>query len=135
MIDVCILRLFGNTSRSFFLVIEFQNVVIALSRFIEWRVDGLRPMPRRVYIVHRVVGGVGVQVLCPRAVRIAAHRILLNGDPYSPIVPQKEPLQALFSSSIPVSLFLIVSVPRLLLPSLFQSLALPHIFVLSFHNC
>ena len=78
MIDVCILRLFGNTSRSFFLVIEFQNVVIALSRFIEWRVDGLRPMPRRVYIVYGVIGCVDVQVLCPRAVRIAAHRILLQ---------------------------------------------------------
>ena len=92
-------------------------------------------MPRRVDVVHRVIRRIRVQVLRPRAVRVSAYRILLNGDPYSPIVPQKEPLQALFSSSIPVSLFLIVSVPRLLLPSLFQSLALPHIFVLSFHNC
>ena len=35
-------------------------------------------MSRRIRVVCRVVGGIGVQVLCPRAVRIAAHRILLQ---------------------------------------------------------
>ena len=38
-------------------------------------------MPRRVYIVHWVVGGVGVQVLCPRAVYVSLERILLQEPP------------------------------------------------------
>ena len=38
-------------------------------------------MPRWVYIVHWVVGGVGVQVLCPRAVYVSLERILLQEPP------------------------------------------------------
>ena len=38
-------------------------------------------MPRRVYIVHRVVGGIGVQVLCPWAVYVSLERILLQEPP------------------------------------------------------
>ena len=38
-------------------------------------------MSRRVYIVHRVVGGVGVQVLCPWAVDVSLERILLQEPP------------------------------------------------------
>lgn len=38
-------------------------------------------MPRRIHIVHRVVGGVGVQVLCPRAVYVSLERILLQEPP------------------------------------------------------
>jgi len=91
-------------------------------------------MPCRVNVVHRVIRRIRVQVLRPRAVRVSAYRILLNGDPYSPIVPQKEPLQALFSSSIPVPLC--PAVPAFPSLSLFpvHLQAQLRIVVESFHN-
>lgn len=46
-------------------------------------------MPRRVNVVHRVIRRIRVQVLRPRAVRVSAYRILLNGDPIQPYCTAK----------------------------------------------
>ena len=72
-----------------FLVIEFQNVVIALSRFIEWRVDGFAAnAPSGLYSLGgywlcRCTGSVSTGCTGP------AYRILLNGDPIQPYCTTK----------------------------------------------